>query len=99
MQVKYVVILKVNPGILKGCGGIKMWMWQCVERGSYLEFRKSRNEKDRKKYIVRQKKNAKRVVYMAMYQKAWRRLIRVVIAVSSLELPNKGLGRREMLLG
>ena len=52
MQVKYVVILKVNPGILKGCGGIKMWM--CVERGSYLEFRKRRNEKDRKKYIVRQ---------------------------------------------
>ena len=29
---------------------------------------------------------------MAMYQKAWRRLIRVVMVVISLELPNKGLG-------
>ena len=25
------VILKKNPGILKCDGGIKMWMWLCVE--------------------------------------------------------------------
>ena len=33
---KSVVILKANPGILKLGGGIKMWMWLCVESGSYL---------------------------------------------------------------
>ena len=27
-----VVILKANPGILKRGGGIKMWVWLCVER-------------------------------------------------------------------
>ena len=43
------VILKVNPGILKG-GGIKMWMWLCVERESYLGFGNSQNEEDRKKF-------------------------------------------------
>ena len=32
------VILKANPGILKGDGGIKMLMWLCVERESYLGF-------------------------------------------------------------
>ena len=38
LQVKSVVILKANSGILKLGGGIKMWMWLCVERGSYLGF-------------------------------------------------------------
>ena len=32
------VILKANPGILKLGSGIKMWMWMCVERESYLRF-------------------------------------------------------------
>ena len=41
--------------------------------------------------IMRQKKDAKRVIYMAM--------IRVIMVVSCVELPNKGLGRRELLLG
>ena len=35
---KSVVILKANTGILKHGGGIKMWMWLCVERESYLRF-------------------------------------------------------------
>ena len=47
-----------------------MWMWLCVERGSYLGFGNSLNEEDMKKYCET-KKEAKRVVYMAMYQKAW----------------------------
>ena len=46
-----------------------MWMWLCVERESYLGFENSRNEEDRKKYCEA-KKEAKRVVYMAMDQKA-----------------------------
>ena len=29
---------KANPDILKRGGGIKMWMWVCVERESYLRF-------------------------------------------------------------
>ena len=35
---KSMVILKANPGILKHGGEIKMWMWLCEERESYLEF-------------------------------------------------------------
>ena len=35
---KSVAILKANPGILKRGGGIKMWMWLCAERESYLRF-------------------------------------------------------------
>ena len=31
-EVWSVVILKANPGILKRGGGIKMWMWLCLER-------------------------------------------------------------------
>ena len=70
LQVKSVIILKAKPGILKCGGGIKMWMWLCVERGSYLGFGNSLNEEDMKKYCET-KKEAKRVVYLAMYQKAW----------------------------
>ena len=63
------VILKPNPGILKRGGGIKMWMWMCVERQSYLGFGINWNEEDRKKYCET-KKDPKTVVYMAMDQKA-----------------------------
>ena len=38
LRVKSVVTLKANPGILKCSGRIKMQIWLCVERGSYLEF-------------------------------------------------------------
>ena len=58
---KSVIILKVNPGILKRGGGIKMWIWLCVERGSCLGFGKSRNEEDWKKYCD-VKKDAERVL-------------------------------------
>ena len=44
------VMLKTNPFILKCGGGIKMWIWLCEERESYLGFGNSRNEKDWKKY-------------------------------------------------
>ena len=32
------VIQKSNPSIMKRDNGIKMWMWLCVERESYLIF-------------------------------------------------------------
>ena len=63
------IILKANPGILKRGGGIKMRMWLCVERGSYLRFGNSRSEEDRNKYWEA-KNDAKIVVYVAMNQKA-----------------------------
>ena len=69
LQVKSVVILKANPGILKCSVGINMWIWLCVERESYLGFGNSRNDKDREKYCEA-KKDTKRVLYMAMDQKA-----------------------------
>ena len=46
--------------------------------------------------IVRQKKILREL--MAMDQKAWEAVEKVMV-VSCLKLPNKGLGRREMLLG
>ena len=69
LRVKSVVILKANPGILKRGGGIKMWMWLCIERKLFRIRKQSRNEEDRKKYYEA-KKDAKRVVYMAMDQKS-----------------------------
>ena len=64
------VILKANPCTLKRGGGIKMWMWLCVETESYLEFgSRARMRKIGKKYCEA-KRDAKRVVYMAMNQKA-----------------------------
>ena len=45
-------MLKANPGILKLGGGIKMWMWLCVERESYLGFEMRKVGRN----IVRQKK-------------------------------------------
>ena len=65
-----------------------MWMQLCVESESYLGFGKTLRM--RKKYCEA-KKDAKRVVYMAMNQKAQK-------AVED-ESPNKVLGRRKMLLG
>ena len=65
-----------------------MWMQLCVESESYLGFGKRLGM--RKKYCEA-KKDAKRVVYMAMNQKAQK-------AVED-ESPNKVLGRRKMLLG
>ena len=59
---KSVVILKGNPDILKRGGGIKMWMWLCVERELFRIWKQSRNGEDRKKYCEA-KKDGKRVVY------------------------------------
>ena len=71
------------------------------KRELFRIWKQSQNEEDRKKYCE-VKKDAKTVVYMAMGQKAReteRRLICVVMVMSCLELPNKELGRRKMLLG
>ena len=59
-----------HPGILKCGGGIKMWMWLCVERESYLEFGSRVGMTKIGKKYCEAKKDAKRVVYMAMNQKA-----------------------------
>ena len=67
---KSVVIVKANPGIFKHGGEIKMWMWLCVERESYLEFGSRARVKNIGKKYCETKKDAKRVVYMAMDQKA-----------------------------
>ena len=56
LQVKSVVMLKANPGILKHGGGIKMWMWQCAERESYSGFANKLGMRKIGKNIVRQKK-------------------------------------------
>ena len=45
-----------------------MWMWLCVERELFRIWKQSWNGEDKKKYC--EAKNAKRVVYMAMDQKA-----------------------------
>ena len=65
MEVKSVFILKANPSSLKCGGGIKMWM--CVERESYLRFGK--RIRMRKEKILWGKKDAKRVVCMAMLKR------------------------------
>ena len=46
----------VNPGILKRGGGIKMWMWLCLDRTSYLGFGNRVGMRKIGKNIVRQKK-------------------------------------------
>ena len=47
-----------------------MWMWLCVERRSYLGFGNRVRMRKIGRNIVRQKKDARRVIYMAMDQKA-----------------------------
>ena len=56
LQFKSVVILQANPAILKHGGKIKMWMWQCVERESYLGFGNRLGMRKTGRNIVRQKK-------------------------------------------
>ena len=56
LRVKSVVIVKANPGIFKHGGEIKMWMWLCVERESYLGFGNRVRMKKIEKNIVRQKR-------------------------------------------
>ena len=80
------VILKANRGILKSGDGMKMWMWLCVKREeSYLGLGIRVGMRKIERNIVRHEKDAKRVVYMAVDQKAREaveRLIRVVMVVS-----------------
>ena len=100
LRVKSVVILKANPGILKCSGGIKMWIWLCVERGCYLGF-ENRVRMRKIERNIEAKKDAKRVVYMTMDQKAWKAVEKADSCCdrSCLGLLTTGLGRREMLSG
>ena len=50
-------------------GGIKLWIWRCRRRELFRIWKQSQNEEDRKKYCEA-KKDATRVVSMAMDQKA-----------------------------
>ena len=52
-------MLKGNTGILKRRGGIKMWMWLCIERESYLGFRNRVRMRNIGRIIVWQKKMLK----------------------------------------
>ena len=70
LRVRSVVILKANPGTLKRGGGIKVWMWLCVERGSYLRFGNRIGMRKIGRKYCEAKKDPKRVVYMAMDQRA-----------------------------
>ena len=85
------VILKANPGILKRDGGIKMWMWLCIERESYLGFGSSLNEEDRKKYCEIKKKSQDSSIY-GYGSESSRGNVCGVMVVSCLELP-KGWGK------
>ena len=86
LQVKSVVMLKANPGILKHGGGLKMWIWLCVERRSCLGFGNSVGMRKIGRNIVMQKKDAKRAVYMAMDQKAWEAVEKVDLCFAGCEL-------------
>ena len=57
------VILRANPGILKRGGGIKMWMWLCVERESYLGFGNRVGMRKIGRNVLRQKKMLKSSIH------------------------------------
>ena len=92
---------KGNLSFLKRGGRIKMWMWVCVERELFRIWNIVAMKKLGRN-ILRQKKDVKRVVYMAMDQKA-RKLVEKVYACRDgrelFRIAKKGQGRREMLLG
>ena len=100
LRVKSLVILKANPDTLKCGGGIKMRMWMCVKEGVIRIWKQSQSEEDRKKYCEA-KKDAKKIVYMAMHQKACEAVEKIDSCHDGHELFGiaKGLRRREMLLG
>ena len=79
-----------------------MSMWLCIERGSYLGFGNRVRMRKIGRNIVRQKQDAKRVVYMAMDQNA-QELVEKFDSFPDgrelcVELPNKVLQRSDMLL-
>ena len=53
---KFVAMLKANPGILNSGVGEKMWMLPCVERWSYLGFGNRVGMRKIGRNIERQKK-------------------------------------------
>ena len=98
LRMKSVVILKANPGILKRGDGINRWMWLCVERESYLGFGMGKIGRN----IVRQKNDAKRVVYMAMNQKARETVEKVDSCRDGRELfriGKKSVGKKKDVVG
>ena len=98
LLVKSVVILKRNPGILKHVGGKKMWMWLCIKRELFRIWKQTQNEEDWKKYCEANKMLREQYIWpwISRLGGQW---ICVLMVVSCLDLPNKGLGREKMLLG
>ena len=79
-----------------------MSMWLCIERRSYLGFGNRVRMRKIGRNIVRQKQDAKRVVYMAMDQNA-QELVEKFDSFPDgrelcVELRNKVLQRSDMLL-
>ena len=99
---KSVLTLKANPGILKCGGRIRMWMWLRIERKSYLGFGNIVRIRTIGRNIVRQKKDAMRVVCMAMDQKPQKAVDKVDSCqqlTSCLELPNKKVAEKKDVVG
>ena len=89
---------KGNLSFLKRGGRIKMWMWLCVERELFRIWNIVAMKKLGRD-ILRQKKDVKRVVYMAMDQKA-RKLVEKVYSCRDgreFRIAKKAQGRIEML--
>ena len=79
-----------------------MWMWLCKERESYLRFGNRVGMRKIGRNIVRQKKMLREQyiwLWVRKLERQCRRLIRVVMVVSCLKLPNKEMGRKKILLG
>ena len=98
---KSVVIPKGNPDILKRGGGIKMWMWLCIEIKSYLGLGNKIGMRKIGKNIVKQKKmlgEQYKWLWIRKLERQWR-FFRIVMVVSSLELPSKGLGEERCCWG
>ena len=64
LQVKSVVMLKANPGILKRGVGIKLWIWLYVEGGSYLGFKNRVGIRKIGRNIVREKNMLKEYMWL-----------------------------------
>ena len=78
-----------------------MWMWLCKERESYLGFGNRVRMRKIGRNIVRQKKMLREQyiwLWIRKLERQCRRLIRVVMVVSYLKLPNKEMGRKKILL-
>ena len=106
---KFLNVAREVYGYIKGKPRyFETWWWnkdvdvaECKTRELFRIWKQSWNEKDREKNCEA-KKDPERVLYIAMDWKGMEAVEKVdyfFIAVNCLELLNKELGRREILLG